>query len=103
MTPSCPFQSKTHKNIYRIGKLTSFSGSFYFQILEALVNHQAIVSKEKLQDKDQNLKGQPVIMQLRDFLQYSGSLASKTYMVGLFVGAWVGKAFPFCVQSSLSI
>ncbi|CAA3033443.1 ABC transporter G family member 32-like [Olea europaea subsp. europaea] len=53
--------------------------TFFLSYLNPLVNHQAIVSKEKLQDKDQNLKGQPVIMQLRDFLQYSGSLARRSF------------------------
>ncbi|XP_022882360.1 ABC transporter G family member 32-like isoform X1 [Olea europaea var. sylvestris] len=53
--------------------------TFFLSYLNPLVNHQTIVSKEKLQDKDQNLKGQPVVLPLKDFLQYSGSLARKSF------------------------
>lgn len=47
----------------------------------ALGKRQAVVSEEELQEKDTTSKGEPVIIQLRDYLQFSGSLASKRYSI----------------------
>lgn len=43
----------------------------------ALGKRQAVVSEEELQEKDVTTKGEAVVIQLRDYLQFSGSLASK--------------------------
>lgn len=53
------------------------SYSVIFKYAEALGKRQAIVSKEELDDREKMRKGEPVVIQLRDFLQYSGSFASK--------------------------
>lgn len=46
-----------------------------------MVKRQAVVSEEELQEKDITSKGEPVIIQLRDYLQFSGSLTSKGYSI----------------------
>lgn len=67
------------RNIYCISAMLTFS----FSILSfciyplALGKRQAVVSKEELEDREKMRKGEPVVIQLRDFLQYSGSFASK--------------------------
>ena len=46
----------------------------------ALGKRQAVVSEEEIQEKEITAKGEPVIIQLRDYLQFSGSLASNKLM-----------------------
>ncbi|KAL2479687.1 ABC transporter G family member 32 [Abeliophyllum distichum] len=53
--------------------------TFFLSYLDPLGKRQAIISKEDLQNKDQKMKGEPACMQLKDFLQYSGSLARKSF------------------------
>lgn len=46
-----------------------------FQYLSALGKRQAIVSKEELKDKDMRRKGETVVIELREYLQHSDSVA----------------------------
>lgn len=52
-----------------------FFSSFYFS--SALVKHQAVVSKEDLQDRGRTKKDEPTVIQLQEYLKHSGSLTSK--------------------------
>ncbi|XP_051148620.1 ABC transporter G family member 32 [Andrographis paniculata] len=53
--------------------------TFFLAKLNPLRKHQAIVSKEELEERDKMRKGEPVVIQLRDFLQHSGSFAKKSF------------------------
>ncbi|KAL0333913.1 UNVERIFIED_CONTAM: ABC transporter G family member 32 [Sesamum angustifolium] len=50
--------------------------TLFLSKLRPLGKHQAIVSKVELEDREKMQKGEPVVIQLRDFLQHSGSFAS---------------------------
>ncbi|PIN11340.1 Pleiotropic drug resistance proteins (PDR1-15), ABC superfamily [Handroanthus impetiginosus] len=47
--------------------------------LDPLGKRQAMVSKEELEDRENIQKAEPVVFQLRDFLQHSGSFAKKSF------------------------
>ncbi|GER27852.1 ABC transporter family protein [Striga asiatica] len=47
--------------------------------LNPLGKRQAVVSKEELQEKEKMRKGESSVIQLRDFLQHSGSFAKKSF------------------------
>ncbi|CAA0839395.1 ABC transporter G family member 32 [Striga hermonthica] len=47
--------------------------------LNPLGKRQAVVSKEELQEKEKMQKGETAVIQLRDFLQHSGSFAKKSF------------------------
>lgn len=53
--------------------------TFCLSFLNPLGKRQAVVSEEELQEKDIMNKGEPVTIQLRDYLQFSGSLARKSF------------------------
>ncbi|KAH6803219.1 pleiotropic drug resistance 4 [Perilla frutescens var. frutescens] len=53
--------------------------TFFLSKLNPLGKRQAIVSKEELEDREKMRKGEPVVIQLRDFLKYSGSFAKKSF------------------------
>ncbi|KAG8367402.1 hypothetical protein BUALT_Bualt16G0068200 [Buddleja alternifolia] len=53
--------------------------TFFLSKLNPLGKRQAVVSKEELQDREKMQKGEPVVIQLRDFLQHSGSFAKKSF------------------------
>ncbi|XP_047951852.1 ABC transporter G family member 32 [Salvia hispanica] len=68
-----------------IGALTGYTilfnslFTFFLSKLNPLGKRQAVVSKEELDDREKMRKGEPVVIQLRDFLQYSGSFAKKSF------------------------
>lgn len=64
-------------------KINSVFCSLY--ISSALVKHQAVVSKEELQDRGTTKKEEPAVIQLREYLKHSGSLTSKKTAVYLDV------------------
>lgn len=50
----------------------------------ALGKHQAVVSKEELQERERRRKGETVVVELRQYLQHSGSLSgweNKYYII----------------------
>ena len=47
----------------------------WFSILLALGKRQAVVSKEELKDKDMRRNSEPVVIELREYLQRSDSVA----------------------------
>ncbi|KAK9268598.1 hypothetical protein L1049_000353 [Liquidambar formosana] len=47
--------------------------------LNPLGRPQAVVSKEEMQERDKRRKGENVVIQLRHFLQHSGSLTGKSF------------------------
>ncbi|XP_011078340.1 ABC transporter G family member 32 [Sesamum indicum] len=53
--------------------------TLFLSKLSPLGKHQAIVSKVELEDREKMQKGEPVVIQLRDFLQHSGSFAKKSF------------------------
>ncbi|KAI5680627.1 hypothetical protein M9H77_01854 [Catharanthus roseus] len=53
--------------------------TFSLTFLNPLGKRQAVVSEEELQEKDVTTKGEAVVIQLRDYLQFSGSLARKSF------------------------
>uniref|UniRef100_V5NXR4 PDR protein 5 n=1 Tax=Tabernaemontana elegans TaxID=761068 RepID=V5NXR4_9GENT len=53
--------------------------TFFLTFLNPLGKRQAVVSEEEPQEKDVTNKGEPVVIQLRDYLQFSGSLARKSF------------------------
>uniref|UniRef100_V5NX96 PDR protein 5 n=1 Tax=Vinca minor TaxID=60093 RepID=V5NX96_VINMI len=53
--------------------------TFFLGLLNPLGKRQAVVSEEELQEKDVTTNGEPVVIQLRDYLQFSGSLARKSF------------------------
>ncbi|KAL3825129.1 hypothetical protein ACJIZ3_021158 [Penstemon smallii] len=58
-----------------------FNGLFtlFLSKLNPLGKRQAVVSEEELQEKEKMRKGEPEIIQLREFLQHSGSFAKKSF------------------------
>lgn len=46
-----------------------------------MVKHQAVLAEEDVQDSNIARKDEPVIIQLREYLKFSGSLASKNTTV----------------------
>ncbi|KAM7512769.1 hypothetical protein LguiB_011644 [Lonicera macranthoides] len=53
--------------------------TFFLTYLNPLGRPQAVVSEEELQERDRRRKGETVVIQLRDYLQHSGSLARKSF------------------------
>ncbi|KAL8497933.1 hypothetical protein ACS0TY_021327 [Phlomoides rotata] len=53
--------------------------TLFLSKLNPLGKRQAIVSKEELEEREKMRKGEPVVIQLRDFLQHSGSFAKKSF------------------------
>ncbi|KAF8400729.1 hypothetical protein HHK36_014029 [Tetracentron sinense] len=53
--------------------------TFFLTYLNPLGKRQAVVSKEELQERDRRKKGGNVVIQLREFLQHSGSFAGKSF------------------------
>ncbi|KAI3446950.1 hypothetical protein Pfo_003615 [Paulownia fortunei] len=53
--------------------------TLFLSKLNPLGKRQAIVSKEELEDREKMRKGEPVVIQLRDFLLHSGSFAKKSF------------------------
>uniref|UniRef100_A0A5B6YKZ5 Putative ABC transporter G family member 32 n=1 Tax=Davidia involucrata TaxID=16924 RepID=A0A5B6YKZ5_DAVIN len=53
--------------------------TFFLTYLNPLGKRQAVVSEEELQERDRRKKGETVVIQLRDFLQHSGSLTAKSF------------------------
>ena len=49
--------------------------------LVALGRSQAVVSKEELKDKDGKKNSESVVIQLREFLEHSGSFTGKKYFI----------------------
>lgn len=47
----------------------------FFYMRTALGKQQAVVSKEELQERERRRKGETVVVELRHFLQHSGSLS----------------------------
>ncbi|OVA12179.1 ABC transporter-like [Macleaya cordata] len=54
--------------------LFNFLLTFFLTYLNPVGKRQAVVSKEELQERDTRRKGEHVAIQLREFLQHSGSL-----------------------------
>ncbi|KAF5945787.1 hypothetical protein HYC85_016015 [Camellia sinensis] len=52
--------------------------TIFLTYLNPLGRRQAVVSEEELQERDKRKKGEPVIIQLRQYLQHSGSLTAKS-------------------------
>ncbi|KAJ6731399.1 ATP-BINDING CASSETTE TRANSPORTER [Salix purpurea] len=48
--------------------------TFFLAYLNPLGKQQAVVSKEELQERDNRRKGENVVIELREYLQHSGSL-----------------------------
>nr|XP_027071225.1 ABC transporter G family member 32-like isoform X1 [Coffea arabica] len=59
--------------------LFNFLFTVFLTYLDPLGKRQAVVSEEEIQEKEITAKGEPVIIQLRDYLQFSGSLARKSF------------------------
>ncbi|KAF7147146.1 hypothetical protein RHSIM_Rhsim03G0245700 [Rhododendron simsii] len=53
--------------------------TIFLTYLNPLGKRQAVVSEEELQERERRKKGEPVIIQLRQFLQHSGSLTAKSF------------------------
>ncbi|KAL7259858.1 hypothetical protein ACSBR1_005679 [Camellia fascicularis] len=52
--------------------------TIFLTYLNPLGRRQAVVSEEELQERDKRRKGEPVVIQLRQYLQHSGSLTAKS-------------------------
>nr|GMC68650.1 ABC transporter G family member 32 isoform X2 [Ipomoea batatas] len=53
--------------------------TFFLAYLDPMVKHQAVLSEEDVQDNNIARKDEPVIIQLREYLKFSGSLARKSF------------------------
>uniref|UniRef100_A0A6N2N7D7 ABC transporter domain-containing protein n=1 Tax=Salix viminalis TaxID=40686 RepID=A0A6N2N7D7_SALVM len=53
--------------------------TFFLAYLNPLGKQQAVVSKEELQERDNRRKGENVVIELREYLQHSGSLNGKYF------------------------
>ncbi|XP_016442240.1 ABC transporter G family member 32 isoform X2 [Nicotiana tabacum] len=53
--------------------------TFFLAYLDPLVKHQAVVSKEELQDRGTTKKEEPAVIQLREYLKHSGSLTRQSF------------------------
>ncbi|KAF5742936.1 ABC transporter G family member 32 isoform X1 [Tripterygium wilfordii] len=53
--------------------------TFFLAYLDPLGKQQAVVSKEELRERDRRKKGQSVVVELRQYLQHSGSLSGKSF------------------------
>ncbi|KAL5771311.1 hypothetical protein ACOSP7_015465 [Xanthoceras sorbifolium] len=53
--------------------------TFFLGYLNPLGNQRAVVSKEELQERDRRRKGETVVIELREYLQHSGSLSGKHF------------------------
>ncbi|KAK4479170.1 hypothetical protein RD792_014681 [Penstemon davidsonii] len=53
--------------------------TLFLSKLNPMGKRQAVVSEEELQEKEKMQKGEPGIIQLREFLQHSGSFAKKSF------------------------
>ncbi|KAF6166988.1 hypothetical protein GIB67_030681 [Kingdonia uniflora] len=57
--------------------------TFFLTYLNPLGKGQAVVSKEEFQDRDRGSKEQRVVIQLREFLEHSGSFAAHVYLLSI--------------------
>lgn len=75
--PSLPFIKNTWKDTFEIINVLVIS--------VALVKQQAVVSEEELQERDNRKKGESetkvVSIQLREYLEHSGSLTGREYSI----------------------
>lgn len=53
--------------------------TFFLYYLNPLGRRQAVVSKEELQEREKRRKGEPVVIELRHYLEHSGSLNGKYF------------------------
>ncbi|XP_015898189.3 ABC transporter G family member 32 [Ziziphus jujuba] len=53
--------------------------TFFLSYLNPLGKQQAVVSKEELQERERRRKGENVVMELRHYLQHSGSFGGKHF------------------------
>ncbi|XP_024023080.1 ABC transporter G family member 32 [Morus notabilis] len=53
--------------------------TFFLSYLNPLGRQQAVVSKEELQEREKRRKGEPVVIELRHYLEHSGSLNGKYF------------------------
>ncbi|KAK4716225.1 hypothetical protein R3W88_014563 [Solanum pinnatisectum] len=53
--------------------------TFFLAYLDPLVKHQAVVSKEDLQDRGRTKKDEPAVIQLQEYLKHSGSLTRQSF------------------------
>ncbi|KAF3441957.1 hypothetical protein FNV43_RR15873 [Rhamnella rubrinervis] len=53
--------------------------TFFLAYLNPLGKQQAVVSKEELQERERRRKGETVVIELRQYLQHSGSLSGKHF------------------------
>ncbi|XP_062148181.1 ABC transporter G family member 32 [Alnus glutinosa] len=53
--------------------------TFFLAYLNPLGKHQAVVSKEELQERERRRKGETVVVELRQYLQHSGSFSAKHF------------------------
>ncbi|PON39969.1 ABC transporter-like [Parasponia andersonii] len=53
--------------------------TFFLSYLNPLGRQQAVVSKEELQERERRRKGEPVVIELRHYLEHSGSLNGKYF------------------------
>nr|GMC58732.1 ABC transporter G family member 32 [Ipomoea batatas] len=53
--------------------------TFFLAYLDPMVKHQPVLSEEDVQDSNIARKDEPVIIQLREYLKFSGSLARKSF------------------------
>lgn len=58
----------------------SLTVALFTPVESALGRRQAVVSEEELRERARIKQGDPVVVELRHFLQYSGSLACKCYL-----------------------
>ncbi|XP_052182367.1 ABC transporter G family member 32-like isoform X3 [Diospyros lotus] len=53
--------------------------TIFLTYLNPLGKRQAVVSEEELQERERRQKSEPVVIQLREYLQHSGSFTAKTF------------------------
>ncbi|KAB1209191.1 ABC transporter G family member 32 [Morella rubra] len=53
--------------------------TFFLAYLKPLGKRQAVVSKEELQERERRRKGETVVVELRHYLQHSGSISGKHF------------------------
>ncbi|CAH9131348.1 unnamed protein product [Cuscuta epithymum] len=59
--------------------LFNFLFTFFLAYLDPMVKHQAVLSEEDDQDSNVARKDESVVIQLREYLKFSGSLARKSF------------------------
>ncbi|KAK1550743.1 hypothetical protein Q3G72_023989 [Acer saccharum] len=53
--------------------------TFFLGYLNPLGNQRAVVSKEELQEREKRRKGETAVVELREYLQHSGSISGKRF------------------------